>query len=429
VPQRPNRILRRFLLIVGAIAMLILALGGLPSFLWATARPLHPDPQDVPSVVQSQPSPQWIAAVNRARQIVRAVLAEQNLPGLSVAVGAGGDIVWAEGFGWADVETHAPVTPKTRFRMGTASTALTAAGVGVLLEQDRVRFDDEIQAYVPQFPKQQWPVTLRQLMGNVSGVGIADTDDWRLSSERCERAADALPVVADSPLLFQPGTQFRPSPRGWVLVSAAVEAAADRPFLAFMRDQVFQPLGMADTGAESATDENPEHTGEEAEDPPPFKAIHDIVIEPWRVVAGTEAQSDAAGSTRPAPLYVPEFGPSPVYRYALRVAALRNLSCYAGSMAFFSTPSDLVRFELGLRAGRLLRPTTVQSLEAFGRTAGGYDGELVGVRGLFDSELSGVKVMSTTAIRERGIVVVTMSNSTTADTSAVARRVGDAFAQ
>jgi serine beta-lactamase-like protein LACTB len=161
VPQRSNRILRRFLLIVGAIAMLILALGGLPSFLWATARPLHPDPQDVPSVVQSQPSPQWIAAVNRARQIVRAVLAEQNLPGLSVAVGAGGDIVWAEGFGWADVETHAPVTPKTRFRMGTASTALTAAGVGVLLEQDRVRLDDEIQAYVPQFPKQQWPVTMR----------------------------------------------------------------------------------------------------------------------------------------------------------------------------------------------------------------------------------------------------------------------------
>jgi len=427
VSTRTHRILRRFLIVVGAIAALIVAIGGLPSFLWATARPLHPVPQDVPSAVQAPPSPQWVAAVTRARQVVRAVLAEQNLPGLSVAVGVGGDIVWAEGFGWADVQTHAPVTPQTRFRMGTASTALTAAAVGVLLEQDRVRLDEEIQAYVPQFPKQPWPVTLRQLMGHVSGVGIADTDDWRLSSQRCERAADALPVLADSPLLFQPGTQFRPSPRGWVLVSAAVEAAAARPFPSFMRDQVFEPLGMVNTGAESPTEENPEHTGEDAEDPPPFKAIHDIIIEPWRVVAGTEAKSEAEGSTRPAPLYVPEFGPSPVYRYALRVAALRNLSCYAGSMAFFSTPSDLVRFELGMRGSRLLRPATVQSLEAFGRTAGGYDGELVGVRGLFDGELPGVTIMSVTTVREPGIVVVTMSNSTSADTSALARKVGDAF--
>jgi serine beta-lactamase-like protein LACTB, mitochondrial len=57
--------------------------------------------------------------------------------------------------------------------MGTASTALTSAAVGVLLEKDRVKLDEEIQAYVPQFPKKPWPVTLRQLMGNVSGVGIA----------------------------------------------------------------------------------------------------------------------------------------------------------------------------------------------------------------------------------------------------------------
>jgi CubicO group peptidase (beta-lactamase class C family) len=421
--------LRRFLILIGAFAALIAAIGGLPSFLWATARPLHPEPQKVPSAVQPEPAPQWATAADRARQIVRAVLAEQNLPGLSVAVGVGGDVVWAEGFGWADVETHAPVTPETRFRMGTASTALSAAGVGILLESERLKLDEQIQAYVPQFPKQAWSVTLRQLMGNVSGVGIPDTDDWRLSSRRCEQAADALPVLADSPLLYEPGTQFRQSPRGWVLISAAVEAAADRPFLAFMRDQVFQPLGMGNTGAESATDENPDHAGEDAEDPPPFKAVHDIILEPWRVVAGHQPTPAAGGTTRPAPLYVPEFGPSPVYRYALRVASLRNLSCYAGSMAFFSTPSDLVRFELGMSGGRLLRPATVQSLEAFGRTEGGYDGELLGVRGIFDGELPAVRVMSVTTVREPRIVVAVMSNITSADTSAVARLVGDAFAQ
>ena len=426
---RSNRILRRFLIVLGAIAALIVAIGGLPSFLWATAKPLHPEPQNAPSAVQSEPSPQWAAAVGRARPIVRAALSEQNLPGLSVAVGVGGDIVWAEGFGWADVETHAPVTPQTRFRMGTASTALTSAAVGVLLEKDRVKLDEEIQAYVPQFPKKPWPVTLRQLMGQVSGVGVEARDDWRLSSERCERAADALPVFADGPLLFPPGTQFRLSPHGWVLVSAAVEAAAERPFLSFMRDEVFQPLGMADTGAESPKEENPEHIGEDAEDPPPFRAIHDVILEPWRVVTGTQGESAAGGSTRPATYYAPQFGPHPVYRYALHEISPRNLSCYAGAMAFFSTPSDLVRFELGMNGGRLLRPATVKSLEAFGRTAGGYDGELLGVKVIFDSRLLGVKVMSVVTVRERGFVVVVMSNITSADTAAVARKVGDAFAK
>jgi CubicO group peptidase (beta-lactamase class C family) len=428
VSTRSNRILRRFLILLAAIVALIVAIGALPSFLWATAKPLHPEPQNAPSAVQSEPSPQWAAAVGRARQIVRAVLSEQNLPGLSVAVGVGGDIVWAEGFGWADVETHAPVTPETRFRMGTASTALTAAAVGVLLEKDRVRLDEEIQAYVPQFPKKPWPVTLRQLLQNVSGVGIAATNDWRLSSRRCERVAEALPAFADDPLLFQPGTQVRQSPHGWVLVSAAVDAAAEQPFLSFMRDQVFQPLGMADTGAESAKEENPERIGEEAEDPPPFRAIREVIIEPWRVVTGSQGEAAAPEGTRPAPYYVPQFGPHPVYRYALHVASPRNLSCYAGSMAFFSTPSDLVRFELGMNSGKLLRPATVQSLEAFGRTAGGYDGELLGIKVSFDRELAGVKVMSVVTARERGIVVAAMSNISS-DMSTVARKVGDAFAK
>jgi serine beta-lactamase-like protein LACTB, mitochondrial len=96
----------------------------------ATATPLHPNPQDLPSVTHSAPLPKWADAVELGRQIVRAGLAEQNLPGLSVAVGAGGDIVWAEGFGWADLEKRVSVAPETRFRIGTASTALTSAAVG-----------------------------------------------------------------------------------------------------------------------------------------------------------------------------------------------------------------------------------------------------------------------------------------------------------
>ena len=88
---------------------------------------LFPRSQEVPSVIDSAPSPQYAAAVERARELVRAAMLEQNLPGVSVAVGAGGTVVWAEGFGWRDVVTRAPVMPDTRFNIGTAASAVTAA--------------------------------------------------------------------------------------------------------------------------------------------------------------------------------------------------------------------------------------------------------------------------------------------------------------
>jgi CubicO group peptidase (beta-lactamase class C family) len=126
--------------------------------------------------------------------------------GLSVAVGVGGDIVWAEGFGWADLENRVPVAPDTRFRIGTASKVLTSAAVGLLLEKGRLKLDDEIQTYVPAFPEKQWPVTLRQLMGHVAGVRNDGGDEGPLLSARCERPVEALQHFAERSLLFEPGT-------------------------------------------------------------------------------------------------------------------------------------------------------------------------------------------------------------------------------
>src|SRR5439155_18346964 len=89
--------------------------------------PLFAQPSDVPSVGESAPSPQWAVTVDRARPMVRAAIVEQNLPGVSIAVGVGGGIAWAEGFGWRDVVTRTPVTPDTRFNIGTAAPVVICA--------------------------------------------------------------------------------------------------------------------------------------------------------------------------------------------------------------------------------------------------------------------------------------------------------------
>jgi hypothetical protein len=115
-----------------AVGVLMAAFAAFLTHAVAVTVPLFAQPQDVPSVIDSVPSPQYAVTVERAREFVRAAVLEQNLPGISVAVGAGGTIVWAEGFGWRDVETRTPVTPNTRFDIGTAASAVTAAAVATL---------------------------------------------------------------------------------------------------------------------------------------------------------------------------------------------------------------------------------------------------------------------------------------------------------
>ena len=387
-------------LIVLGIGLLIAAGLGLFGYIAFTSTPLHPDAQQVPSVTRSALVPKWGGAVDQARQIVRASVTDQNLPGLSVAVGVGGEIVWAEGFGWADLEKRVPVAPETRFRIGTASTVLTSAAVGLLLEKDRLKLDDEIQAYVPAFPKKPWPVTLRQLMGHVAGVTSDGGDEGPLFAEHCNRPVDGLQHFAEESLRFEPGTAYRYSRYGWIVVSAAVEAAANEPFLQFMREQIFEPLGMHDTRADSATEPVP-------------------------------GQASA---------YFPRFAANP--RYGPDPMRALDYSCYAGSSVFVSTPSDLVRYAMAIDSGKLLRPSTVQLLQTSQRLRSGqetgyglgWDLETIALSGKptrvvgHDGDSLGGTVVSLMTFPEPGIVVAVTSNISYADTAAVGSKIAQAFA-
>jgi len=111
-------------------ALAIGAVGATFTALWThqvAVTALNFPQQQVPSVVGSAPPPKYAAAIESARGLVRAAVLEQNLPGMSVAVGAGGTLVWAEGFGWRDVATRTPVTPDTRFNIGTAASVVIPA--------------------------------------------------------------------------------------------------------------------------------------------------------------------------------------------------------------------------------------------------------------------------------------------------------------
>ena len=267
----------RTALTVGAV---IAAFAAFVTHATVVAAPLFAQPQDVPSVVEPAPSPRWSAAADRARQLARAAISDQNLPGLSIAVGAGGDVVWAEGFGWRDIETRTPVTPTTRFNIGTAASVITADTVAT--------------------------------------------------------------------------------------------------------------LGLTNTGADSAAEWSPGHIGEPEEDFPLFTLIWDVFLKPIGIGRAEPLPGERAT------FFVPRSDDNP--RRGRRLMYMRDLACCAGSMAFYSTPSDLVRF--GLANG-----------------------------GSVNGELAGGMVTSLMTLGDSGVVVAVTSNIAHADTSALAKNVGDAFAE
>ena len=398
---KPGAWKRNGLVLIGVGAGVVFAaVLGVVSFINATTPTLHPSVQAVPSVLQAAPSPKWAAAVEQGRRLARAGIVDQNLPGLSVAVGVGSDIVWAEGFGWADIENRVPVAPAMRFRIGHTSTALTSAAVGLLLEKRRLHLGDEIQTYVPAFPKKQWPVTLRQLMGHVAGVRHYDSEADYMPSAHCERASDGLQSFARDPLRFEPDTRYGYSTFGWVLVSAAVEAAAGEPFFAFMRTHVFKPLGMDDTTSDSATVPIPDRA--------------------------TFYYPRLSGDTALGP----------------ELAATVDYSCFAGAGGFLSTPSDLVRFGIAVNSGKLLQPATVSLLQTPQLLASGDETEyglgwmletvpLAGRSTRMAQHASRTLLGGSTSFMtfpERGIVVAVTSNISKALTRPIALQIAEAFA-
>jgi serine beta-lactamase-like protein LACTB len=420
--------------ILVAAGLLVMAIPGMWVYMSSTAPVLHPNPREAPSVTHSAPLPKSAGAVEKARQIVRAHLTGENLPGLSVAVGIDGAIVWAEGFGFADLKTSEPVTPNHRFRIGTASMVLTSAAAGLLLEDGRLKLDDEIQTYVPAFPPKKWPVTLRDLMGHTAGVISDGGDEGPLFTEHCERPVEALQYFAKNSLLFKPGTQYRHSSYGWILVSAAIEAAAAQPFLAFMRERVFDPLGMRDTIPDPARFDG------DGEDFPLFILIRELIYDPEATRDTTPDSIKKPVQDRVTP-YFPRFASDP--NYGLHLMRSLDYSCYAGSSAFLSTPSDLVRFGMAINSGKLLQPATVELLQTSQRLASGQEtgyglgwyvktvtlaGKQTRVTG-HDGDSLGGMVASLMTLPEYGIVVAVTSNISYAETFSLAMKIAEAFAK
>jgi CubicO group peptidase (beta-lactamase class C family) len=178
------------------------------------------------------------------RSEVRALMAKEAIPGMSVAVAVDGRIVWSEGFGFADLEQSVPASGTTRYRLGSVSKLFTAAIAARLAERKVLDLDAPIQQYLPDFPQKQAPITPRQLLGHTSGIRHYRDADPVFAGKRYASLEDGLSIFRDDPLLFTPGTAYGYSSYGYNLLGVLIEKATHRSYGANLQDEVAGPLQL-----------------------------------------------------------------------------------------------------------------------------------------------------------------------------------------
>lgn len=195
-----------------------------------------------PSTPGVEPAGELGEEVSEARALLHR-LAEQAV-GLSVAVARGGEIVWSEAYGYSELEGRRAATPETIFRLYSISKPMTAAAAARLLERGALDPNAPVQRYVPDFPDKGVPITLMQLATHTSGIRHYANQAEARSQRHCEDVAEALKIFAGDPLVHSPGAKETYSSWGYVLLSAVLEGATEKPYQEAMEDLVFQPLDL-----------------------------------------------------------------------------------------------------------------------------------------------------------------------------------------
>jgi CubicO group peptidase (beta-lactamase class C family) len=173
----------------------------------------------------------------------------RGIPGLAIAVAVDGRVVFAEGFGYADLEQRVPAWPETKFRIGSISKPLTAVALMQLVEQRKIDLDAPVEKYVPSFPDKGARITPRLLAGHLAGIRHYQDDEF-LIAKHYDSIVEGLKIFKDDPLVAPPGTKYSYSTYGFNLLSAVVESASGETFLDYMQRHVFDALGLVHTTAD-----------------------------------------------------------------------------------------------------------------------------------------------------------------------------------
>lgn len=311
-----------------------------------------------------------------------------NEPGAVVLVAKNGKTIFRKAYGLADVARGTPMTPDMQLRLGSITKQFTSTAILMLVDQGKIRLDDDITRFLPDYPAKGQHITVANLLNHTSGiVSFTSKPGYVLHMNEAIPVHDMIASFQDDPLDFAPGSRYQYNNSGYYLLGAIIEKVSGLAYADFLEQRIFAPLGMHDTAYEG-------------------KQHGKAILVP--------------GYTRGPTGFVPSAPISMTQPYA------------AGALV--STVDDLARWDAAVSAGKLLQPATWQ--RAFTKTTltdgtlsnYGYGWVIGTVRGVPAIEHSGgINGFSTYALRVPSehvyVVVLRNTDSGTASPETVANKL------
>ncbi len=253
--------------------------------------------------------------VARMDEVVRSYVDAKQFMG-SVLVARDGKIILSKGYGSANLEWDVPNSPSAKFRLGSITKQFTAACILLLEERGKLKVEDPVKKYMPDAPAAWDKVTIFHLLTHTSGIpSFTGFPDYHSTEAIATTPEQLVARFRDKPLEFQPGEKWNYSNSGYVLLGYLIEKISQQSYRQFVQENIFNPLGMKDSGYDS----------------------------------NTEIIAHRASGYEPSAK-----GPAN--------AGYIDMSIPLSAGALYSTTEDLLRWEQGLMGGKVLSAASLQKM-------------------------------------------------------------------
>jgi CubicO group peptidase (beta-lactamase class C family) len=184
----------------------------------------------------------------RADSLVLAYLAESKAPSAAFAVIRGKDTLAYGAHGVADMAGARSATPANIYEIGSITKQFTSAAIMKLVEQGKVKLDDDMSKYIPQFPLQGKKVSIRQLLNHTSGIhSYTSSEAWQKTWDDKLSPDAIINFVAKDTFDFAPGAGYRYNNTGYVMLGMVIEKVTGQKYADYLTAQFFKPLGLTHT--------------------------------------------------------------------------------------------------------------------------------------------------------------------------------------
>ena len=199
----------------------------------------------------SSPAPEgrFDERIKEIDSIVEEGMERDLVVGTSIGVQKGGELIVAKGYGFADFENRVEATEHTVYRLGSVTKQFTAMAVMMLVEQGKIRLDDDLTKYLPGYPIQGHRITIDRLLNHTSGIkGYTEMGEKFWNKSRLDLShEEMIDLFSAEPFEFAPGERYQYNNSAYYLLGVIIEKVSGMSYADYLSENIFEPLGLAET--------------------------------------------------------------------------------------------------------------------------------------------------------------------------------------